>query len=71
VKLYVWPNSKLVSVIKLVEYETSHRPVPDVWAQRLYETSEIQRVNVGWRERHLPLDYEWLDGVAFILTIQV
>lgn len=37
--LRVGPNSKLVNVIKLVEYETSHRPVSDVWAYRLDESS--------------------------------
>lgn len=69
--LRVGPNSKLVHVIKLVEYETSHRPVSDMWAQRLDESGQRQRVNVRWGERHGSLDDKRTYRITCILAVQM
>jgi len=68
VQLCVGPDGKLVHFIELVEYNTGHRPVSDMWAQRLDESSEIQRVNVRWCERHVPLNDERTDRITCILA---
>lgn len=71
VNLCAWPNGELVHVIELVEYETSHRPVSDMWAQRLDESSEIQRINVRWCECYISFDNERTNGITCVFTTQV